>query len=566
MKAFLLPGFLCISCLSSHAQVFHQQNVVLYEGANYTGGSKTLTPGNYLLSDFNDMASSIKVSGGLVAVICEHGSATMGYGITVDLMENHPDLSVFNFNDKVSYISVFYAEKENKYVWVRNSMQNGQFMPGLWQRKGVNPPPNMGPVVSPSRPGPVPTSPSVLATNGPNTTITSLGIQSSEGKNLWEIARNSQMNIIGNEYRGLEEIGTAAIERASNNRAIPNFINFWYPQKRQRDHRSVVYFKRTLAGTVKGTRQVFYEGTFEDFDANIDIYPDPGYMYLLTDAHPPKLTNIMKLPYYGSLGYAGEGSCPEKFVTLEAEMAEDFRPGKGYIARIKEMADTRIGKKICVYGVWIWDEGHCCHPEIHPAEQLWWSEPQANGTKYNLNVICDASRRFWWRDQMDDGTKLKPWAAPPIKGLFAIAFEYTIPGQAVMDGPAIRFEVSNLKQHNVIEYPNADQTYNLIYQDKNIVSFIPHNNAFKVSFEHVGVVPGSPNKIRGFLIIETSVGRLTNLTNTYSTPEQAPQDQESKHFKKEDGHYYFTVLETSPNAGRRPLDKGNNDRKERTRQ
>ena len=60
------------------------------------------------------------------------------------------------------------------------------------------------------------------------------------------------------------------------------------------------------------------------------------------------------------------------------------------------------------------EEGHCCHPEIHPAEQIWWSDPFGEGRVYFCNLFCDESGRFWWRDQMDDGTKLKPWAEPPI--------------------------------------------------------------------------------------------------------------------------------------------------------
>src|SRR5262249_9224285 len=125
--------------------------------------------------------------------------------------------------------------------------------------------------------------------------------------------------------------------------------------------------------------------------------------------------------------------------------------------------------------------------------------------KYSLNVICDGSKRFWWRDQMDDGTKLKPWGAPPIKGLFAIAFEVKIGG--LVATPPVLFEVANVDFHNVAVFPGANQVYTLVYQGKTLVQFVPHNDAFKVSFEGVG--QSSPDTVRGFLVIETSVGTCT---------------------------------------------------------
>ncbi|HRF17436.1 MAG TPA: hypothetical protein PK977_04680, partial [Chitinophagaceae bacterium] len=74
-----------------------------------------------------------------------------------------------------------------------------------------------------------------------------------------------------------------------------------------------------------------------------------------------------------------------------------------------------------------------------------------------------------------------------------------------------KFEADYIQHYNLAEYPNANQTYNLVYNGKNIVSFVPNNNAFKVSFEHVGISPEDNNKIRGFLVLETSVGKTTQI-------------------------------------------------------
>src|SRR5450631_1227265 len=122
---------------------------------------------------------------------------------------------------------------------------------------------------------------------------------------------------------------------------------------------------------------------------------------------------------------------------------------------------------------------------------------------------------------MDDGTKLKPWGAPPITGLFAIAFEVEL-GK----GP-VKYEVSNLDDYNVAVIPNGNQTYDLVYQNQTLVTFIPHNDAFKVTYESVSSVASNLSavvgtKVRGFLVIETTVGTLTQKTTQLVIPSPFP--------------------------------------------
>ncbi|MDZ4796020.1 MAG: hypothetical protein SGI83_17200 [Bacteroidota bacterium] len=195
----------------------------MYENPNYTGAFKAMGVGQYLLSDFNDVASSIKVPAGMCTYISEHAATDRGYGITVDLLEDVPDLSLYNFKDKVSYVSVFYTTRDNKHIWIRSVNVNGKFIPGHWERKGAQPRPfNPIAVVSPPIEGPLPTNSSVLSLSGPNTIINSLGIQTAEGKGLWEKAMNNQLAVIGNNFRGIEEIGSASFLRASNQYPIPD--------------------------------------------------------------------------------------------------------------------------------------------------------------------------------------------------------------------------------------------------------------------------------------------------------------------------------------------------------
>lgn len=555
--------------------------VVLFDNTGFGGESKSLGVGQFALADFNDRASSIKVTPGYVAVLYDNADSKGGWGISVDLLEDQPDLSTFDFSDKASYIMVFPASRDNTYDWKRNSLVNGQFIAGHWERKRANGQTvgnTNNPVVSPPLPSQdANATVTALAVNGPVTTITTLGKLPYDAKQRWDLAMNKQEGIIGNDFRGSEEIGSACFERASNNFAIPDFINFWYPQKQQNDHRSVVYFKRTLAGILHEAKQFEHSGTFPDYDINLDIIPDESYKYLLRDAHPREYTGIMATEYWATriipfLEDQGQHDCDdlssrEEFTYLEAEIAPEYWPQGDHLfgrALFADMTLIRTGKRICVYGPWIYDVGHCCHPEIHPAEQVWWSEPVNGGVQYYCNVFCDASGRFFWRKQMDDGTKLHPWAAPPVKGLFAIAFSVPLASTTANVGYTTKkFEVGNIEDHNVIEFPNGNQVYNLVYQGRTLVSFLPHNDAFKVSYENVGF-DAATNSVNGFLVIETAVGKLqqvaTSLTipspdggfNRVTIPPNSDPDKvdiryENLFFKKDHGRYLFTVTQTSVN-------------------
>ncbi|MGF9763678.1 hypothetical protein AAII07_52035 [Microvirga sp. 0TCS3.31] len=559
--------------------------VTLYEDANFGGRSKALGPGEYrffMPEDFNDVVSSIQVPSGLCAVLYEHADEGGGYGISVDLLEDCSDLSVYGFNDKVSYINVFPATKSmevrdhrggstttsfREFIYVRNRLVNGEFIPGHWERPRVGGNPVNAPpaVVSPPYPPHMPTAPTVLQVDGAQTIITFLGVQAGWDNVRWEHAVAEQMGVIGSDFRGVEDIGSAAFQRASNNRAIPDNLNFWYPQKQPRDHRASPYFKRTLVGKVHHAKVVDVPGTYQDFDVCTHVIPNEKYMYLVTEGHSREYTDLMSLQWNLSLHQSGKPNCdtPKDIADagmVEAEIQPHSDPHSGVAQRLLDMILTRSGQDIGIYGPWIFDKGHCCHSEIHPAEQIWWRDDVSTAQRrYTFCVFCDASKRFWWRDQMDDGTKLKPWGAPPIRGLFAIAFEVEL------GKPAVKFEVANIDHYNVVDVPNGNQVYNLVYQNNVLVTFIPNNDAFKVTYESVGLT--STNKVRGFLVLETTVGNVTQTRTKLSIPNTNPRfppltvkippgtdvngiDQrfERQVFKKEEGRYMFTVTQADPQA------------------
>ena len=232
--------------------VFTSPSVTLYENQGFTGRSMSLAFGQHRFStpdDFNDIAASIQVPAGLVAVLYEHADDAGGYGIAVDLMEDCPDLGVYGMAKKASFINVIATPNAQGFVWARALEDGGQFIAGHWERARASGqlPSNPGhAAVWPSIPSQLPPPATVLWVNGPTTQITTLGPQDFAAASFWTHAVNDQLGIIGSDYRGAEEIGTAAFERASNNAVIPDWINFWYPQMPAHDHRAP--HKRTLVG------------------------------------------------------------------------------------------------------------------------------------------------------------------------------------------------------------------------------------------------------------------------------------------------------------------------------
>ncbi len=557
-------------------------SVVIYERKNFNGRSLPLAAGEHRLTDWRP--SSIQVPAGFVAYLYESVDSGGGFGVSVDLLEDHRDLDDLNLAGRVSFITVFPSTRDTNFIWARNSMQNGQFVAGHWERAraGGNPV-NTVAVVSPPLPSHAPALPTSITQQGTTWVISTLGPQSATDAGRWQAA-DKTMGVIGSDFRGVQEIGSAAVERASNNFAIPDWINFWYPNKQKNDHRSVVYFKRTLTGvitdkitknwsgqvpdgrggwrTISGTYDLSdvphvsnITGTYPDHDLNIDVLPFVDYMYLINDSHPPERSTMVQMK---DLVDSDHDPCTDPFIKVEAEV------DAGNVAKdtIASQLKSRIGKQVAIYGPWIYDIGHCDHPEIHPAEQIWWTENAPNGQVYYLNVFADSSKRFWWRSQMDDGTKLRPWAAPPITGVFAIAFEVPFdPIRVDTGGSGKRFEVTNVDHWNVVDVPDSNKVYDLVYNGKTLVSFVPHNDAFRVSYENVGLKPGTSDVVRGFLVIETSVGLVKQVATKGTIfsgnqqvsvdvpmgadPDKIDQRLEQQIFHKEGGHYLFTVTRTN---------------------
>lgn len=129
--------------------------VTLFSDREFAGSAVSLDEGHTrFTTDFNDAASSIRVAPGYCAVLYEHANEYSGYGASVDLLEDCPDLSVYGFDKKTSYVHVFRTERPG-FVWARGAIRDGQFVNGHWERQrasGASPNTNVTPAVAPPIP------------------------------------------------------------------------------------------------------------------------------------------------------------------------------------------------------------------------------------------------------------------------------------------------------------------------------------------------------------------------------------------------------------------------------
>jgi hypothetical protein len=389
--------------------------------------------------------------------------------------------------------------------------------------------------------------------------ITALGPQSAADADKW-LSAGQLGGVLGSDFRGPQEIGSAPFMREARADYIPDNLIMWVPLKRPNEQR---YVKRSLAGVVADDVSKNHDGKtyylskrpriyrsyaeYRVHDLNIDIFPFPDYSYLITEGHRPvkgleeKIKDAVK---------DGGNPCTE-FIRVEAEIDAPEDALKKIVASLNppDLANgrldpkSRVGKPIAVYGPWVYDRGHCHQPEIHPAEQIWWTV----GGVYHLNVFADASGRFSWRWQMagdDPLRKLRPWAAPPIIGTFAIAFEVAIDPVRMAAPVGKRFEVADVGFTNAAHFPNANTVQSLDYNGTTLVSFVPKGDKLKASFANVGLKPGTNNIVRGFLVLETNVGSIRQIAGTPGADPDKVRESQDGWFEKKPGHYMFTVTRT----------------------
>lgn len=361
-----------------------------------------------------------------------------------------------------------------------------------------------------------------------------------EDSKLFNWVVENQLGVYGSNYDGRVEIGSAPTLRAFKGDwsmlakaladiSVPNLklIPMWYPNP---DSKGKCY-KKTLVGEIISIKEAYEPAFYEDFDVNIFIKPDREYEQIITESHPIEETWQVKV----------NNKIPEKYVThfdcddvthwtnsIEAEINLSPLYQAQFLALIKKkLNDGKIyGNRIGCFGPWISDHGHCAKAEIHPSEQIWWqvnNENYSSNTNYSskthnqwyLNLICDNSERFNYGSLVStkEGTRIKPWADTPLKGVFAIPFEIPVDKKLSFsietisannaNAPSPIFDhkayLSNAREHigateiNLVDF-NSD-IYATIHKDR--------TDNYLAYFDKIG---WDGSVLKGYLVIRSDVG------------------------------------------------------------
>lgn len=520
-------------------------DIVVYEHANYSGQSKTLTVGTYRLTgvpgDLNDQISSIKVPAGMAVMIYEHSNNTGGYGSYVDLLENTPDLAVYNFNDKISYINVFTVERAGGHVWVRGRNANNTVVPGHWERKRAN-----GTMPDNSPPGVVlevyETGDAAAAATATQAEIDEFDKIMSEQSGVAVLGGETTAPIYYHHNKPNEEVYKynkvidpsrlpgAFFDWAANKLGwagivvkpfevvsdvagdIKDFIfgssstkvkmDCWYP---------VSEFRQTVCGKLKEdalicSQDFLHTQVTIDKDVCYNLIPSPGFTSMLTNRWTGETSTVI------------EGEVKTKnltnFNTQTQKSTETTTPRNPMLLQIKK------DENVCLYGPWmgdildlnlnvpvpltnqrveIADLNLRKNNEIHPVNQLW----RKVGNETHLIAVVDGTGYFQVRGNGEV-------EASGLNQSMRFYIAFTIPGKS---RPGIS---SGFREYDIngIAFDITDGTLSEIPAETvtlkhrgNVAVKIKANSilrlqkTFNVSFDKVRKRPNG--SIQGYIVVET---------------------------------------------------------------
>jgi hypothetical protein len=118
---------------------------------------------------------------------------------------------------------------------------------------------------------------------------------------------------------------------------------------------------------------------------------------------------------------------------------------KNHLMKYSKYAPKKYIDYIGMYGPWVSDPGgrgalgtaikgeHGTYIEIHPLEQLWWTEKKNNTRIYHLNAANDNSGRFNKHSNFDKnhGDLQNLWQTNPMTHTFYVPFSLSLKGQTV---------------------------------------------------------------------------------------------------------------------------------------
>jgi len=297
--------------------------------------------------------------------------------------------------------------------------------------------------------------------------INILGFHNNDGK--FDLAIN-QLGVIGNDYNGSMKIGSRLGERQIWGLTDVSWLR-------------VDSNKRTFIGKHYVIFSMDLNGSTGDDDWNVRLE---------TSLSNPLITlNREKLDRYDFL-YGVNIICGE---------IDIHQIDKIHLMKYADNSPKIFLDHIGMYGPWVIDVGgHRWHDkfnEIHPMEQLWWTEKKATNRIYHLYMANDNSGRF------------KEWHPNPMIHTFHIPFAIPLTGQTV------NFDFSKISENNITSgFSDDGRDHRLIYNSRTILSLKepPGSDILKIDFENIGIDREALSRnrndsvLKGFIRIKTSIG------------------------------------------------------------
>ena len=276
-------------------------------------------------------------------------------------------------------------------------------------------------------------------------------------------ATNNQLGVIGNDFLSKEGIGTSM--------ADGDYTEEWKPILLDNETQG---YKRTICGEMTDNERRSPTPPFgEDDDFNFYIIPGLQSKELYDKAM-------------------------RKYNTKPEFHAEIDIPSSGWNKFVKH-SNLPLSKVdcMCAYGAFVIDQPDDDDHnfiEVHPADQIWWTEKQVDaftgreiGLIHNLMAFQDNSGRF------------SKWTKNPGTYTFYLPFEI------VNKKKPVNYIVKPMLQNNLVRTGKNFKQYLLVYKQDTLVN-LKLTNDFdfaEISFENVGYIPNSVFSpfIAGFVAI-----------------------------------------------------------------
>lgn len=171
-----------------------------------------------------------------------------------------------------------------------------------------------------------------------------------------------------------------------------------------------------------------YEAHFTEYDINYDLIPElDKYKDLAYDAYQAQLgmkkAKKKKQKDEEPFIYPSEDSDLTRYrfhcevtpaVEFRSQLNAMFYPVHRNNDLSKHPNFMNPHPVMGMYGVYVLDCNHSCHPEIHPYEWIWWLNLTEEKTSWNVGFMRDVSNRF------------KHWSSAPRTGGINIPFSFSL--------------------------------------------------------------------------------------------------------------------------------------------